>query len=547
MNGRKTRVNDRRYVRMISLCFLVLMLAVPVGIALYVPPGTERTIDGVLDRPFVPREGKAWIGPVPVGGDSIGAPSQSRLVLLEDGIPLGPAHALHADIAAEGGGRYSHWGKTLIFSTSDGSDPNANGRAYTWVVSVPVLPYWVYWACLIIGGFGVYGVTLLGARTLFPRTAPAIAGLVLIVVLVEGGAALILHDAVANADSQKKRLFEQIFSVRDGIETGEGEALNYAPHPYLGFALNPRAAYGGTRQYDGDYLIRRTEPIRPRRDVDLRLLVLGGSTTFGAGVPREQDTWVKLLEDHLRARLGPGTDVINGGVGGYNVVENMLHYVLLLQKLDPDVVVLVTGVNDVHPRLIGDLRPDYSNSRMVWSDSQLTRVQPSPFLRWSRLYRLVMWRRIDEGRLGHIYAVVQRRYPDVDEWPDRLKRNGPEEYKRHLATFVRLLRADARDVIIVPQPWRSRPGNKADEYFGHGVEEHNAVGAQIAADMGIPFVHDAVDSIIFDAPLFWDAVHFNEAGSRVMARFMADWLCARPELLHVTDCTSGHAAEGQYR
>ena len=58
--------------------------------------------------------------------------------LLEDGKPLGPAHALHQSIRDEGGGRYSHWtGNALIFSTSDNSDPNANGRDYSveWSVS----------------------------------------------------------------------------------------------------------------------------------------------------------------------------------------------------------------------------------------------------------------------------------------------------------------------------------------------------------------------------------------------------------------------------
>jgi hypothetical protein len=63
-------------------------------------------------------------------GDSLGAPNRSGLVLFEDGMPLGPSHAEHASIAAEGGGAYSHWRRALIFSSSDGSDPRSNGRRY---------------------------------------------------------------------------------------------------------------------------------------------------------------------------------------------------------------------------------------------------------------------------------------------------------------------------------------------------------------------------------------------------------------------------------
>ena len=37
---------------------------------------------------------------------------------------------LHEDIRSQGGGRFSHWYGCLFFSTSDGTDPRVNGRAY---------------------------------------------------------------------------------------------------------------------------------------------------------------------------------------------------------------------------------------------------------------------------------------------------------------------------------------------------------------------------------------------------------------------------------
>jgi hypothetical protein len=58
------------------------------------------------------------------------APNQSPLVICENHRVLGPAHALHQDITARGQGRFSHWGTDMVFSTSDNSDPNTNGRSY---------------------------------------------------------------------------------------------------------------------------------------------------------------------------------------------------------------------------------------------------------------------------------------------------------------------------------------------------------------------------------------------------------------------------------
>jgi hypothetical protein len=65
--------------------------------------------------------------------DTPEAPAKSPVRLYEDGKPLGPAHSVHDDISKYGHGRFSHWGKIFIFSTSDNSDPNTNGREY-WAV-----------------------------------------------------------------------------------------------------------------------------------------------------------------------------------------------------------------------------------------------------------------------------------------------------------------------------------------------------------------------------------------------------------------------------
>src|SRR6266545_4607572 len=58
--------------------------------------------------------------------------------LTENGHILGPGGALHEDIRQMGQGRYSHLGGGLYFSTSDNSDPTANGRAY--VVTITAKP-----------------------------------------------------------------------------------------------------------------------------------------------------------------------------------------------------------------------------------------------------------------------------------------------------------------------------------------------------------------------------------------------------------------------
>ena len=80
--------------------------------------GLERWLpEGALSEIVYPADSNDW-------------PALSSLEVREDGHLLSPAHALHADIVKIGAGRYSHWNGYLIFSTSDNSDPNTNGRTY---------------------------------------------------------------------------------------------------------------------------------------------------------------------------------------------------------------------------------------------------------------------------------------------------------------------------------------------------------------------------------------------------------------------------------
>ncbi len=83
------------------------------------------------DGRFEHEAGHAWLFDLhPEFPRAAGDRERSRLVLLEDGVPLSTPKSLHDDIRTLGLGRYSHWGPVVYFATSDNSDPNLNGRVY---------------------------------------------------------------------------------------------------------------------------------------------------------------------------------------------------------------------------------------------------------------------------------------------------------------------------------------------------------------------------------------------------------------------------------
>lgn len=93
--------------------------------------------------------------------DSASWPDKSDLLLLENGSPLGPAHALHQVIRNEGRGAYSHWDGALRFSAPDNSDPRSNGRTYQVRAPLVLAPMVIY-ALIALDGLVVLAILALG-------------------------------------------------------------------------------------------------------------------------------------------------------------------------------------------------------------------------------------------------------------------------------------------------------------------------------------------------------------------------------------------------
>jgi len=119
----------------------------------------------------------------------------------------------------------------------------------------------------------------------------------------------------------------------------------------------------------------RGDELNPK--ATLKILVLGGSTTFDTGVDDNDSTWCKQLENLLSARY-PGVQVINGGLPVYGLGANTIKYMFYDYLLRPDVVLICQGINDTSPwwsKTIAEIRrSDYWMYRgvttRIWSGIQ---------------------------------------------------------------------------------------------------------------------------------------------------------------------------------
>jgi lysophospholipase L1-like esterase len=303
-----------------------------------------------------------------------------------------------------------------------------------------------------------------------------------------------------------------------------------------------------------------------------RILTIGGSTTECLYLD-QTETWPQLLQDSLRALTkAPRAWVGNAGMGG----RNSRHYVLAmrhlpLQEMKIDAVVLLAGINDLSFRLSqGDAfdpfalrRPEVKRRLMAETFLGMTRGDPrDPWLK-----RTVLWQLLRGLKSRWVNSSVARKVQDVaaanyDEWRRNRRETShiiPElpdlnsaldEYERNLKEVAALARARSVRLLLLTQPsmWRpglpreldsqlwfggvgdfqARPGQPyySVEALAKGIRRYNEVLLQTCASEHLECIDLA--SLANDTSIFYDDVHFNEAGARQVAGIVANHFKARP-------------------
>ncbi len=263
------------------------------------PPSKQIERNLLLVPPFSSVGGFAFLKELSIDAPSdLTAANASNLVLYEGNIEMAPAHAVHENIRRSGTGAYSHWGRNLYFSASDNSDPNKNGRQYYLKTSAPLSAGW-YIGVLVVAYVVLLLLTEPLSKRLLTKHASGwlAAGFISVISLLflQAASWTLIENKLAESGATVRSWYDYSFEGK-AADFKPGESTNYVEHQYLNYAVNPAITYGGFQQFNAEYRIRRSEPIRPRNEVRWRVLVLGGSTTFGELLSRESDTWVFQLE-----------------------------------------------------------------------------------------------------------------------------------------------------------------------------------------------------------------------------------------------------------
>ena len=115
-----------------------------------------------------------------------------------------------------------------------------------------------------------------------------------------------------------------------------------------------------------------------------RIVALGGSSTYDVAIEDNAATFTAQLEKLLKEDYGyQNVQVINAGVPGYNSWEMLVNLEFRVLDLNPDLVIIYEGVNDVHARLVepSAYRGDDLGRRQAWQAPRVALWEHSALLR----------------------------------------------------------------------------------------------------------------------------------------------------------------------
>jgi lysophospholipase L1-like esterase len=309
------------------------------------------------------------------------------------------------------------------------------------------------------------------------------------------------------------------------------DAKDYAwtPHPYLSYFPTPNYEKGQTFHNSLGY--RNEEFSLEKPSGVFRIVALGGSSTYDVSIKDNDETFTAQLDKLLKEDYGyRDVQVINAGVSGYNSWEILVNLEFRVLDLDPDLVIIYEGTNDVHARMVepSAYRGDDLGRRQVWQAPRVALWEHSALIRiLSRALNMTRQVSVDDFVSAPTYMswpFESRLLEDNLDPAEILKENPPIYFRRNLENMIAI--AKEHDVQILFSTWAHSPNLNdyaSEGYYQQGFRENNDVVKEVAVSHEIP-LFDFAGIMPQDATYWADGRHVNEAGALVKARLFAEYI-----------------------
>lgn len=320
--------------------------------------------------------------------------------------------------------------------------------------------------------------------------------------------------------------------------------LTLTPHAYLVYENTPNYEAHGYRQHNNQGYRNSNNLVLEKNDLIIRVLALGGSTTYSRGVDNPEDSWVEKLQaivnDTLKYSTNYQVEIINGGLPWGTSGELLNHYLFRDRYLDIDLVIVHSGGNDIGPLFYADYTPEYNNWRYPKATGQNgLRPGEKSIITMSNTIRAfyALWYSRISYTLTDVYVHTNSRTKvKPSDGLENVKGNEPLGYERNLGLLFRNIVDDSTDVIFFQfyDPGRSlASGNNKEaleqalrttDYLNHleasilALHKNEAVSRNLCLMANIDYLKIPDDSIPVE--YFIDQCHLNATGQMFKAKFL---------------------------
>jgi hypothetical protein len=313
------------------------------------------------------------------------------------------------------------------------------------------------------------------------------------------------------------------------------------------YSLRPNITdveFGGSKITTNGWGLRTAE-FGDKAPDEYRILLLGESSAFGAGV-EDDETYAYLLEKHLRRpKLDKKVRVINAAVSAYSSFQSRVFLEERGLALEPDMVLIYHELADFLPTANRDkFAPD--SMGLALSDKELYESRRLTLnrrlLATSAIYRLITHAMVRQRVESYQADNVKEGADHIVLLPLAMRKISTPEGMRSLKLPSRVPLEDRRENL-------DRMLAFCQEHNIQLVIMHPSYGeskrhecdlTEFAAGEGVP-IFDTYDSLHPTDPkigeLYWDPWHPNAAGHRRIAAALHRFLVSK-HLVPIAESTS---------
>jgi len=366
--------------------------------------------------------------------------------------------------------------------------------------------------------------------------------ILLVAVVVETSGYLAMWFNSRSFDWLSNKNYFRVRAMLIGDKAGD-QRPRYLTLPYLGYIPYPGYMKDGIVQHnDAGY---RGTKIPLRKTGKFRVLCLGGSTTYGLGVDRPEQSYPAQLDSMLNAYFRQdavlskkynGAEVINAGLEAGTSAEELEQYLFKYRYYAPDAVVVHSGVNDaqIMNNTGPDFQLDYTHYRRLQFHLEPL-SQPARFFMRSYFISFIVIRLFYENfyfsGIGGRECYTRQRGQTFVHWNEmnmdtvfKKKDYRYLPYYRNTRSLYEEILKDSAALLVLPNILNTQDAFvRGSRLYREQCAENVDMVATLAGETGgvnIPFTFDSIRN-----PHWWlDDCHLNANGEKNKAQVVLPYV-----------------------